>query len=351
MNEPYFQENGRTMLNTFLSSSIPAEDAAYAEVAGRQFNALLSAVIGNPDYECFVRDFWAFTVQYPGVKVRWAPFIQGAQGCGKGTLVDCLAASIGVKNYKTVTASGVGGNFNEWREGSQLVYLDEIANPGHNRHEIMNGLKDCITNDYIMIAQKFKDTRTVRNVTNYVLSTNHRGALVLEEGDRRYVVLISPIQCRAQVLALNATGIFTKIRALMEKHPGAFRSYFLSHQIPDNFPVHGPAPETTFRAELIEDSKNPLQLAVEALIEDDRYPLIGEDVIEFEELDTLTRFEQQKNGRLTKYLKDLGFSKSGAFDIGGRRRTLWTHDREFVEGLIPAEELIRMRLEAMPDEG
>lgn len=250
-----------------------------------------------------------------------------------------------------MTADAISSSYTEWREGAQIVYLDEIKSPGHNRHEIMNRLKDCITNDRIMIAQKFKDVRTVQNVTNYILSTNNRDALVLEEGDRRYLILISVIQCRAQVIALNETGIFDKIHKLIEAHPGAFRSYFLSVKVPDDFPINGPAPETEYRAELIEDSKNPLQLAVEALIEDDRYPLIGDDVIEFEELDTLTRFEQQKQGRLNKHLRELGYREYGVYVVACKRRTLWTHAREYIDGLVPAEELIRIRVETMPDEG
>lgn len=349
--EPYFTEGGRQLLNTFLRTSIPEPEDQYADVAGRLFNSLLASVVGNEEYEAHVRHYFAFTVQNPGRKVRWAPFIQGVQGGGKGTLAECLQAAVGPANFKLVTADAISSSFTEWREGAQIVYLDEIKSPGHNRHEIMNRLKDCITNDRIMIAQKFKDVRTVQNVTNYILSTNNRDALVLEEGDRRYLIIISVIQCRAQVIALNETGIFDKIHKLIDAHPGAFRSYFLSIKVPDDFPVNGPAPETEYRAELIEDSKNPLQLAVESLIEDDRYPLIGDDVIEFEELDTLTRFEQQKQGRLNKHLRELGYREYGVYVVAGKRRTLWTHIREYIDGLVPAEELIRIRVETMPDEG
>lgn len=348
--EPYLTLDGRRMLNTYLRTSIPEPEDEYGEVAGRLFNALLSAVVGNPEYERHIRDYFAFIVQFPGVKIRWAPFIQGVQGGGKGTLAECLQAAVGTANFKLVTADGVQSTFTEWREGSQVVYLDEIKSPGHNRHEIMNRLKDCITNDRIMVAQKFKDVRTIYNVTNYILSTNNRDALVLEEGDRRYLIIISDIQCRAQVLALNATGIFDKIHRLLSRHPGAFRAYFLSHKISEDFPVNGPAPETEYRAELIEDSKNQLQIAIEALIEDDRYPLIGDDVIDFDDLNERTRFEQQKQGRVAKYLRDLGYKEHGVFEhLAGKRRTLWVH-RDHMEDLVPAAELIRIRVSMMPDE-
>jgi hypothetical protein len=349
-NEMYFDDTtGRRMLNTFRLTSFPEADDERADLAGRLFNTLLSAVVGDPEQEGYLRDFFAYTVQYPGKKIRWAPFVQGVQGSGKGTLVDCLRSAIGFVNAKLVTADAINSTFTEWREGSMFVYLDEIKSPGSNRYELVNRLKDCITNSHIMVSQKFKDIRNIENVTNYMLSTNNRDALVLEDGDRRYQILISPIQSHAQVLALNATGLLQKVHAFREKYPGAFRSFFLNHKIAEDFPVNGPAPITRFRAEMIEDSKNNLQLAIEGLIEDDRYPLIGDDVIDYEELDMLTKHEQMKNGRLSKYLRELGYSKLGVYELEGRRRTLWTHDRNHFEEVVPADELVRIRLNMMPE--
>jgi hypothetical protein len=115
--------------------------------------------------------------------------------------------------------------------------------------------------------------------------------------------------------------------------------------------VNGPAPETEYRAELIEDSKNPLQIAIEALIEDDRYPLIGDDVIDYDDLDERTKFEQAKQGRLTKYLRELGYRELAIYEqLAGKRRTLWVHTRNHMEDLVPAAELIRIRVDMMPDE-
>ena len=197
----------------------------------------------------------------------------------------------------------------------------------------------------IPVNQKFKDVTNIPNVTNYILTTNNIDALAMEDDDRRYFVLISLIQLRSQVQALMATGLIQKIHKLIVDHPGAFRSYFLSHEISANFALNGPAPETIHRQQFIDESKNPVRVLLEDLIASTDHPLIGNDVIHSKELHELTSHASASNHKPTHFLPTLGFSPYAGgkrFSINGRDTAIWVsalHDDFFGT----ADEVLRER--------
>lgn len=276
---PYFEIKGRWYVNTYLKCTIPKEVPEHANRAGKLFKKLLSVNLGNPEYERVVLDYFAFCVQNPGVILRWAIFMQGAQGCGKGTLIDMLKAAIGEVNVKVITASTLNSDFNEYRSGSQVVHIDEIKAPGKNRFDAVNKFKDAITNTIIPVNQKFKDVVNIPNTTNYFLTSNTIDALAMEDSDRRFYPLISLIQVKEQVVALNATGLLQEIHQLIVEHGGAFRTFLLKHEISADFPVNGPAPDNRFRQDMIDAAKNPLLVFIEKLIADEEHPLDRKSVV------------------------------------------------------------------------
>lgn len=345
--EPYFDLKGKTFVNTYLHSSLPEiteQDISLSKKAGKLMRRLIAVNVGDKGYERTVLDVLAFVVQRPGILLRWSIFMQGAQGCGKGTLFDdCMIAALGQPNVKIITAAAMTSTFDDWRSGSQWCHIDEIKAPGKNRFEVVNRVKDAITNSVIPVNQKFKDIVNIPNVTNYVMSSNTIDALALEDSDRRFFVLISRIQTREQVLALNDSGLIQEIHALVLSNPGAFRHYLLNHVISEDFPVNGPAPETRYRQDLIDGAKNALQAMIERLIAAEDQPLIGADVIHLARLEALTEYQARDNARVTHYLRVLGFEKWGEAKVHGEKTEIWTHPQRFVEGFEDPDEILESR--------
>jgi hypothetical protein len=344
--EPYFTRDGRKYVNAFLSSSVPKPSPVGAKRAGNLIKKLLRANLANEDYERVVLDWMAYSVQFPGEKIRWAIFIQGGQGCGKGTLVDTLRAALGDANVKVVTGSSLTGQFNDYREGAMLVYVDELFSSGANRHEVNNKLKDGVTNTYVSVDKKFKDLVMIPNVSNYILTSNKHDALVLEDSDRRYYILKSRLQSRRQIEAFKATGVMERIHALIEENRGAFRHFFLNHEISEDFNPNGHAPETRFRNELVEAGKNSLLMQIEDLIDDPAHPLIGSDVIHYAQLERDTAILGKNNARPAHYLHVLGYyayQDGQIFEVNGERTRIYIHCDNFVEGVDDALEILEER--------
>lgn len=346
--EPFFELEGRLYLNEFRASSAPRCNPELAKKAGKIFVNALRIVVGEA-YLPIMLDFFAHTVQHPGKIIRFSPLIQSAQGAGKNMLMNCVGHALGFnENFKTVNAKQVLADFNEWAAGAQLIILDEIKIPGHSKADLTNSLKDLITNDTITINQKFQDVRIVKNVANKIALTNWHDALFLEDSDRRWMPIQSPIQTKAQCVALSDSGHFKKL-AKLYKHGGALRQFLLDHEISADFPVDGPAPDTEFRSEMILEGKNRLQESIEDLIESNENPLISNDLIFMPSLTRALGENMKDNYKPSHFLRRMGFEPFDAATrhyIGPQRGAIWVNREHFDDVLGTPLEQLKQRFDS-----
>jgi len=350
--EPYFHHGGLRYLNEFRPSTYPKLDPEHAEMAKELMRSLYHVLVGEEHVD-MLEDFIAWCIQNPGGKTRWAPLIQSAQGAGKSLMAALMSAAMGEENVMIVNPGVIASDFNSYIYGCMFCIVEEIVSPGKNRAEFANKFKDVLTNDKVTCNQKHKDPRVIKNVANFIFFTNRADALHLEESDRRYWVIRSPIQFKQQAEKLADDGFFKPLDRLRRKFPGAIRSYLLEHKIRKGFPVNGPAPSTSFRDDLIEASKNPLQVVIEDLIESDD-TLVGDDVIVLEHLNRITALESRNNHRPAHYLSLLGYvpyANGRRFRFGrGERSAVWVHQLNYDPSFGAADEIIRERKEKIEKE-
>ena len=89
-----------------------------------------------------------------------------------------------------------------------------------------------------------------------------------------------------------------------------------------------------------------LQVAIENLIEDERYPLIGDDIISIAELNNMTGSESRNNARPVHFLRTMGWERymdGRKFMIDGVRTSLWVHPMHYFPEIGCAADIIRMR--------
>lgn len=323
--EMFFVNRGRRYVNTY-SPTYPQSDPRMAERAGELFTNHLQHLISEPDYRRTLIDFMAYQVQFPGRKIRWAILIQSVEGAGKTYLAEVMKATLGSEHVETISGEAIKSGYNQWSFGHQLVVLEEVRVAGTNRHEIMNALKPLITNDDISINQKFRDMRTVNNISNYMLFSNHHDALALTPGDRRYFVIKSPLQHKAQVLALGE-NYFPPLYAMLRDNPGAMRAWLDQWEISPDFRANGHAPRTKYVQELINDSANDLTSAVRRLLLEADYPLIQYDIVSAKSLVDVLNLEEGlmrvTGQQIAQVLRDEGFHQIGRHLFGTERHYIW----------------------------
>lgn len=339
--EPFFEKDGKTYVNTYLASSVPALDEVNAEWAGKMLKKHLKKLIREPLYQRIILDWMAYIVQNPGRKIRWVPVIQGAQGCGKTFLLNILAAAIGNINVKLSNPGSTKSDFNDWAAGAQVVGIEEIRVKGMNKTEIMDKLKDLTTNDRVALNVKHESVATIDNITNYCAFSNYHDCLALTDDDRRYFVIKSRIQSRAQKqelaeTLLDGTPYFNVLARLLEMG-GAVRAFLLAHEVSADFNPNGDAPDTVYRRQMIEESKSPLQQSIEDMIRSGQHPMIGRDLILYEDLLTRIGSLKQHWEKPSEYLYNAGYAPhqvSARHQVNGSRSQVWVHGENYDAGMF-----------------
>lgn len=319
-------EDKLKFVNTYHATYPEPNESDSAE-AGEIFMEHVATLVDEPEYQSLLIDWLAFQVQNPGAKIRWAVLLQGAEGCGKTAIAEALLAVMGRSNATVLDANLLLRDmFNGWAMGSQLVGVEEIRVVGHNRHEVMNRLKPCITNDRLSIRVPFRPPFQTHNNVNYIMFTNFHDSLAVSENDRRYFVLESAIQSKAQVRHLGKT-YFARLYRMIKTQAGGLRHWLLNWKVSDAFHPDGPPPATKYLAELTKAGASPLTSAVNDVIGDKNHPLIAEDLISSKalklalDLQNLPKFTDQT---LASVLRELDYINLGRFRIEGERLYLWT---------------------------
>lgn len=343
-----FDYKGVRYLNEYRPDTMPPEDPGNADKAMSVLRRMAVNVAGE-EWRLLL-DFLAYMVQFPGHKIRWCICIQSAQGAGKSMLAAMVGSVLGQENVIAVEPRHFKDGWNDWAYGKQFIIFEEIFVAGESRAALMDLLKTIISETEITINQKKMDARKILNFANAIAFTNHQDALYLEESDRRYAVVKSPIQTKKDVERLNASGIFEEAREVVNDLGGALRHALLNYEISSSFDPNKP-PRTAARDEMVEASKNRLQIAIEELIEGGN-PLIGDDIILATEVIRLTEAESRNNHRPAHFLAILGYVRYEAgkrYTVNGSRSAIWVHRENYDDGFGRAEEILELRAQERMD--
>jgi hypothetical protein len=321
------ENNGSLYINSYKPSYAPA-DPSTAHICGEAFTRHLANIIEEPEHQRTLLDWFAYNVQHPGKKIMWAPLIGGGQGIGKTLLLHIMAAALGESNVYAMDGSSLFSSYNEWAQGHQLIAVEEVRVHSKSRYMAMDKLKPLITNRTVEISQKYQDNRCVPNITNYIFFSNAHDALAIDDSNRRYFVIQSPLQTRNEVATLGGEAYFAPIYKLIKDHPGGFRAFLLNHSISADFDPNGTAPKTKYMDDLIESSANDLTALVRQIISDNDHPLISSDLISFDRLRSIIQEEslpchiQQLRSTLTME----GYRLHGRYRVDdGNRHRVWIH--------------------------
>lgn len=341
------QKDGLHYVNTYRSN-FPTPTPDGAKEAKAMVDRHMELLIEDPNHRRILWDWMAYCVQYPGRKIRWAVLMQGGEGCGKTFYYKLLLAVLGSGHAKLVNKSSISLTWNEWAVGAQVVAIEEIRVVGEGKYEIMNKLKELITNDNIPINERGTNTRTEENITNYIGFTNFHDALALAHNDRRYFVLKCILQEEEEIRSLADTGYFDKLHALLEERAGALRHVFENHVISDDFSPNGRAPHTIFRDQVIEDTSDEPTALIRRLVEEAQDPLIAADMIASSTLANTFIMEglnKPSNQKLGTILRNMGYHVTKRYCIrDDERESIWVKNGK-LKGVSDHGALARQRLE------
>lgn len=133
----------------------------------------------------------AYPIQHPGAKMHTALVFHGHQGTGKSRFFESYAKIYG--EYAQVLNQGaLEDKFNsDWAERKLFVVCDEVA-ARSELYMLKNQLKGLITGEWIRVNPKNVAAHREKNHMNLVFLSNEVQPAVLENDDRRHMVIWTP---------------------------------------------------------------------------------------------------------------------------------------------------------------
>jgi hypothetical protein len=239
----------------------------------------LEYLLPDPVERHHVVDLMHFLCVKPEVKINFALLLQGQQGTGKTAIGVLLRRIIGSKNVAEPSSDELKERWTKWQEGASLAVVEELMMNG--RLEMANKLKPAITNDTLRIEDKGAPLYSIPNHLNMVCFTNHKNAVRLEEGDRRWLVLFSPAEPKTE-------DYYKRLFQFIEgkNGPAAWLHYLTSHKPTLN--PKGRAPETEAKVQMRGASLTDAETTVQEWIASRSGPMRN-DLFRFEDVWDLLR--------------------------------------------------------------
>ena len=131
----------------------------------------------------------AFKAQNPGEKVPLALVLLGSQGCGKSLWAKIIREAFAPYGA-AIPSAALLSDFNGWVESSLVGVIDEAQAV----HIFKAGdiLKSMISEQRVMLNEKYRAARQVDNFVSFILTSNDRRVGAYSVDDRRMVVISAP---------------------------------------------------------------------------------------------------------------------------------------------------------------
>ncbi|WP_068544710.1 primase-helicase family protein [Thalassotalea crassostreae] len=174
--------NGKFVLNTYKAPTIERNLGEVSDLM--QFFKRLFPVDSEREYAIALIAHWIIR---PEVKTKVTLLLRSEQGVGKGVLTDCLIRPlVGESNFIKIALRDANSKFNSFLGDKVVVAIDEVY---EGKKKSSDSLKTKQTDDYISVEEKGEDRKSVKNYSNFIVSSNDSVPVYIERGkDRRWFV-------------------------------------------------------------------------------------------------------------------------------------------------------------------
>ena len=172
------------ILETTLQSEVPA------------VWTIVNNLFNKPDERRYFLNWLSYIAQTKK-KTRNAVIIKGLQGTGKGLLFEKIIRPFfgnGAENPQddsqviTLSNESLKSEFNGDLENQLFVAFNEVKPDFRDGTTLYEKLKQIISDDFLIVNQKFIKPRQVRNYANCIFFSNNAIPVSIENSDRRYSI-------------------------------------------------------------------------------------------------------------------------------------------------------------------
>lgn len=352
----FFRHNGHVWLNTFKPSSLPAVAEKMSRGGQKAVKVMLDffrvQFPEEKEYQ-YVMDWLAWVINNPTKRISYALLILGGQGSGKSIVKKFMQYMLGAENVGTVNNQVIHKSFTGWQSGSILKVIEEISVAGH-RFDVINALKEPITNETLFIERKNENGVEEVNTASWMMYTNDIAALPVNKNDRRFLIVRSFFRSKSDVAAylFDNPDFFKDFEKAFTKYASEIRLWFKDWEYAPDFSYNnGHAPQTDAGEDMVDNAQDDFSVAVMDAIQSEEVPGMTSELIHSFFLTSHIPREIRPSDRfIASRLADLGYVKLGkgrvVTRVNGARGTvyarnpkLWMKDKNTVDGDAVREHL------------
>lgn len=333
----YFSFDGRTFLNSFNPASIPELPEKITKSGRKAAETVLNYFrVQFPDDNEFHRamDWIAWVINNPALRMSYSLLILGGQGSGKSIVKKFLKAMLGAKNVGTVNNQVIQKSFTGWQAGSIVKVIEEISVSGH-RYDVVNALKEPISNEELFIERKGADGIEEVNTASWMMYTNDIAALPITDNDRRFLIVRSRFRNKEEVMEFTRENpkFFKTFEIAFTKYAPEIRLWFKDWEYQPDFNREGHAPETESTKDMIDTSQDDFTVLVREAIESGDMQGVTEELIHTGYLlQNIPRDMRPSRSRIASKLAELGYHKGSSsrvqIRVNGLRGSVWMKNPE-----------------------
>lgn len=135
----------------------------------------------------WVMSWCALQVQKPGTKIATSIIMHGKQGTGKSMFWECFSKIFDPYSIK-INQTLLESDFNAWASRKTFILCEEVL-ANRQKSRLKNVIKDMVTGGSIEINQKFSRPWSEKCYMNMVFLSNNMLPMILDEDDRRFIVI------------------------------------------------------------------------------------------------------------------------------------------------------------------
>lgn len=335
--DPIFYNEEGTFANTYSEVGIPDEPDTVLPRDKRNVERVkkhIAHLLTDTREQRLFLDWISWVVQNPGKHANFAVLLQGVEGDGKSFWGELLRAVMGTTNVQMLNAHIFESDFTDWAVGQCVSCVEEVRLiKAANKYETINRIKPVITNNTIEVHPKGKAPHNAKNTTSYLLFSNFKDALPLDDDGRRFMVLFSQWQRKHQLAAFieENPDYYEKLYGTLDESAGAIRHWLLHHEQSDDFKPFGSAPATAARSFMVRQAKPEFVQILDDIITEDQWVCASEDLVDVTALPpaiTAHGGEFPHSKAMGAMLQRSGWEELGKVRVDGERHSFWSKTPE-----------------------
>lgn len=330
--DEFFEANGLTYVNSYSDATVPEAPAGWDDLNRKQRRMCervekhLEHLFTDDRDRKLLLSWLAYIVQTGG-KINWSPVLQGVENDGKSFFGRLMAAVIGGENVNVINGDQLAEQYTSWGEGCQVLMIEEVRLHGQDRYAVINKLKPYVANDMVTIRRMRTDSYKVINTVNYLLTTNYKDGVPINENSSRYFPMFSRFQTKAALAKFNKANpdYYRELHEALD-YAGALRAWLMTYELHPDFDPVQRARESTSLKEMQFLNQTDEEEGLAAIL-DKEEPGVCRELV-----DSSSLAEAMADAGVSvpygiawkRMLSENGFTYLGVVKFSGKSRKFWS---------------------------